>query len=111
VKHIGLLGLMVLAACNTPPLGFAGTTPQSVTIGQSTFDVRIKGDRAHALRTNRAEIIGFIIAPRLVHSADNQRPQKPRTCGCRTVCANGDSILPTEPWHRVTRRMGCTRAL
>ena len=91
MKHIGLLGLMVLAACNTPPLGFAGTTPQSVTIGQSTFDVRIKGDRAHALRTNRE------FAPNISFVAKRASAAIMQVSGCNIVPATmvGDPIFIT----------------
>ena len=52
----------LLGGCNTPPIGFPGTTPTRIAIDQSEFDVRIKGDRAHALRLNRefAPNIGFV---------------------------------------------------
>ena len=41
-----------LAACNTPSIGFRGIDPATVTVEGSTFDVRVKGTVAEAIRTN-----------------------------------------------------------
>lgn len=41
-----------LAACNTPSIGFRGIDPATVTVEGSTFDVRVKGAVAEAIRTN-----------------------------------------------------------
>lgn len=59
---IVMRSVALLGGCNTPPIGFAGTTPTRITIDQSELDVRIKGDRAHALWLNRefAPNIGFV---------------------------------------------------
>jgi len=91
VKYIGLLGIAVLAGCNTPPLGFAGSTPERVTVGQSTFDVRIKEDRAHALRINRE------FAPNIAFVAGRASKAIAQVSGCTVVPGSlvGDPIFIT----------------
>jgi hypothetical protein len=42
----------VLAACNTPSIGFRGIDPVTLTVEGSTFDVRMNGTVAEAIRTN-----------------------------------------------------------
>ena len=41
-----------LVACNMPLIGFRGFDPATVTVEGSTFDVRVKGTAAEAIRTN-----------------------------------------------------------
>lgn len=41
------------AACDSPSMAFSGVPAQSITIGPSTFSVRVKGDRAEAVRVSR----------------------------------------------------------
>ena len=44
--------LTTLAACNTPSREFEGLVAQRVTIDGSTFDVRVRGELAEAIRLN-----------------------------------------------------------
>ena len=46
------LALILLAACNTPGPGFRGVPATRITVEGSTFDVRIKDNRAEAIRVN-----------------------------------------------------------
>jgi len=41
-----------LAACNTPSPAFKGVPAQTVTVGQSVFEVRQSGAQVELLRTN-----------------------------------------------------------
>jgi len=43
----------LLFGCDSPSLAFQGTPAQQITVGPTTFSVRIKGDRAEAMRTSR----------------------------------------------------------
>jgi len=47
-----LISVLLLAACNTPGPHFRGLPATTVTIDGSTFDVRVNGRLAEALRTN-----------------------------------------------------------
>lgn len=47
-----LMLVCLVAGCNTPAPAFRDVPARRVTIGPSTFDVRVKGDRAYAIRTN-----------------------------------------------------------
>ena len=74
-----LICLLFLSACNTAPLGFAGVEATRVVVGQSTFDVRVKGTRAHALRVNME------FAPNLAAVAPRAREAIEQASGCRMV--------------------------
>ena len=53
MRHVSLtIFCTALAACNTPSIGFRGIDPATVTVEGSTFDVRVKGTVAEAIRTN-----------------------------------------------------------
>lgn len=86
-----LIGVTFLAACNTPPLGFAGVDPVRVDIEQSSFDVRVKDGRAHALRVNAefAPNINFV-GPRAARAIEE-------ASGCNVVQGSmaGDAIFFT----------------
>lgn len=47
-----ILSAGLLAACDTPGPDYRGVAAQRVTVGKSTFDVRIDGDTAQAIRLN-----------------------------------------------------------
>lgn len=49
-----LLLLVGLAACNTAGPHFRGLPATTVTVDGSTFDVRVRGELAEAIRTNAA---------------------------------------------------------
>lgn len=47
------LGVLVfLAACSSSPVGFMSVQKQVIKVEGSTFEIRIKGDKAEAIRTN-----------------------------------------------------------
>ncbi|MEO9895806.1 MAG: hypothetical protein ABJ178_14175 [Marinomonas sp.] len=43
---------VLLAACDTPGPHFRGIAPHRVTVDGSTFDIRVRGKLAEAIRTN-----------------------------------------------------------
>ncbi len=78
------LVFLVSAACDTPHPRFAGVDPVRITMGQSTFDVRVKGGEAEAIRLNaewapRPEAV----APRAVAAIE-------RVSGCTVRRLDGD---------------------
>lgn len=44
--------LCLLAACNTPTQRFSAQPVKTIQVGKSTFDVRVLGSEAQAIRTN-----------------------------------------------------------
>jgi hypothetical protein len=47
-----LLTALALAGCNTPSMVFRGIAPTKISVDGSTFEVRVKGLLAQAIRTN-----------------------------------------------------------
>lgn len=45
--------VLILAGCDSPSLAFQDVPARSVTIEDSTFSVRVKDDRAEAMRVSR----------------------------------------------------------
>lgn len=86
-----LIAIVLLTGCNTPPLGFAGVDATRISVGQSTFDVRIKGTRAHALRVNME------FAPNLAAVAPRARAAMEQVSGCTLVPGSlmGDQVSIT----------------
>ncbi|WP_322891965.1 MULTISPECIES: hypothetical protein [unclassified Yoonia] len=57
--------ILLLAACNSGTAGFMGVPAQTVTVAQSTFDVRRKDDLVEVVRTNREAVFSLTaIIPR-----------------------------------------------
>jgi hypothetical protein len=52
IRQGALMLILLLGACNTGSPGFMGVTPETVTVGPSTFDVRRKDDVVEVVRTN-----------------------------------------------------------
>lgn len=82
-----LLALSTLVACNTPTLPFRGIAPVRVTIDGSTFDVRVRGDLAEAIRVNAQ------YAPRLGPIEDRAARAMAQVSGCRVKRVTGDQAL------------------
>ncbi|WP_157937655.1 hypothetical protein [Oceaniglobus roseus] len=45
--------LALLAGCDSPSVAFSGVPAQRITVGPSTFSVRVRGERAESLRVSR----------------------------------------------------------
>lgn len=76
--------LVFLAACDTAHPRFWGVEPVRITVGKSTFAVRVKGNEAEAIRLNtewapRMEAV----APRAVMAIE-------KVSGCKVVRLDGD---------------------
>lgn len=82
-----LLCLGLLAACNTPGPGFRGVPATQVTVDGSVFDVRVRGNTAEAIRTNRQ------YAPRPGPIETRARLAISQVSGCRVSRLKGDAAV------------------
>lgn len=76
-----------LMGCDTPSPGFIGIEAQRITVGESTFDVRVKDNRAEALRLNSEW------APRLAAVEPRARAAIEKVSGCKVVRVRGDQAM------------------
>jgi len=78
---------LLLTACNTPSPGFYGVEPVRMHLGGSTFDIRVKGRRAEAIRLNMEW------APRLASVGDKAVLAIEKVSGCEVARLKGDAAL------------------
>ena len=90
--------LMALVACDTPSPAFRGIDPVRITLGDSTFDVRVNGTQAEAIRLNAQW------APRLSTVAPFGVAAIEKVSGCRVRKLYGDQAL-------MTARLDCGQPL
>ena len=83
------LSLILLAACNTPGPPFRGIPATTVTIEGSTFDVRVKGRLASAIRTNTQ------YAPRFGPIQSRAGRAMELVSGCKVKEVRGDQAVAT----------------
>ena len=83
--------LLLLAACNTPSPGFYGGEPVRMHLGGSTFDIRVKGRRAEAIRLNMEW------APRLSSVGEKAVLAIEKVSGCEVARLKGDAALVEQP--------------
>jgi len=79
--------LLLLTACNTPSPGFYGVEPVRMHLGGSTFDIRVKGRRAEAIRLNMEW------APRLSSVGEKAVLAIEKVSGCEVTRLKGDAAL------------------
>ncbi len=82
-----LLLLTALTACNTPSPAFRGLPPTRVTVDGSTFDVRVREDRAEAIRINPE------YAPRFGPIRTRAAAAMAQVSGCDVKAVGGDQAL------------------
>ena len=88
VMRVGLSVLLCgLLACNTPSPYFQGLTAQRVTVEGSTFDVRVRGRLAEAIRVNPQ------YAPRLGPIEGRAAVAMQLVSGCEVSKVTGDQAL------------------
>ncbi|WP_299286625.1 hypothetical protein [uncultured Tateyamaria sp.] len=80
---------LCLAACNTPGPHFRGLPATTVTVDGSTFDVRVNGRLAEALRTNME------YAPRFGPIKARAAKAMEMVSGCPVKEVRGDQALAT----------------
>lgn len=81
--------LLLLAACNTSGPEFRGLAATQVTVAGSVFDVRVRGDRAEAIRVNAQ------YAPRIGPMHARAAFAIQRVSGCRVSRMSGDQAQAT----------------
>ena len=89
MRYVLLCLFFILAACNTAGPHFRGLEPVTVTVDGSTFDVRVRGELAEAIRTN-AEY-----APRFGPIRERAEPAMVMVSGCEVKEVRGDQAQAT----------------
>lgn len=89
MKIFILLFALVLASCNTAGPHFRGLEATTVTVDGSTFDVRVRGELAEAIRTN-AEY-----APRFGPIRERAGRAMALVSGCEVKEVRGDQAQAT----------------
>jgi len=84
-----ITALIMLTACNTPGLKFRGIEPQRISVGKSTFDVRVDGTHAEIIRLNPEW------SPRLAAVAPRMVAAIEAVSGCKVRRLDGDQALAT----------------
>ncbi|SEQ12825.1 hypothetical protein [Thalassovita taeanensis] len=92
-----VLGLAGLVGCNTPGPAFQGAPVSQVALGGSVFDVRVKGNRAQAIRVNRQ------YAPRVGPIGVRAGLAIELVSGCKVRRLDGDQAV-------LVARLSCGRA-
>ncbi|HEY9040210.1 MAG TPA: hypothetical protein VIN05_14855 [Roseovarius sp.] len=98
IRYIVPVAMLLCSACDTPGPGFRGTEPTRITVGGATFDVRVVGTRAEAIRLNSQW------APNLDAVAPQGVAAIERASGCRVRQLEGDAAL-------MTARLDCGQPL
>ncbi len=83
------LCLILLSACNTAGPHFRGLPATTITVEGSTFDVRVNGRLAEAIRTN------IEYAPRFGPVRDRAGKAMEMVSGCTVKEVRGDQALAT----------------
>ena len=93
MKHVqfytSLVAFVFLAACNSAGAHFRGLPATTVTVDGSTFDVRVRGDLAEAIRTNRE------YAPRFGPIRERAGRAMALVSGCEVKEVRGDQAQAT----------------
>ncbi|MFC3613896.1 hypothetical protein ACFORG_09020 [Lutimaribacter marinistellae] len=87
IRSLILLAFALLAACNTPSPHFSGIAATRVSVEGSTFDIRLRGNLAEAIRlTPEADARFAVIAPRAGRAMA-------QVSGCNILKVMGDSAV------------------
>lgn len=86
---IAILAFCVLAACDTAGPHFRGLPATTVTVDGSTFDVRVRGELAEAIRTNSE------YAPRFGPIQVRAGQAMAMVSGCEVTQVRGDQAQAT----------------
>ncbi len=89
MKYFALCFLIILTSCNTAGPHFRGLEPVTVTVDGSTFDVRVRGELAEAIRTNSE------YAPRFGPIRDRASRAMAMVSGCEVKEVRGDQAQAT----------------
>ena len=87
MRWVFLSCFVALGACNTPGPGYRGVAPVRVEVGGSTFDIRVKGRRAQAMRINMEWAMRLAsVGPRAIWAIE-------AVSGCKVDRLTGDQAL------------------
>jgi hypothetical protein len=89
MKGVSVLVLILLAACNAPGPHFRDLPATRVSVADSVFDVRVRGELAEALRINPQ------YAPRLGVIRNRAAHAMAAVSGCRVKEVRGDQAMAT----------------
>jgi hypothetical protein len=89
MKYSLLIFLLLLVACNTAGPHFRGLPATTITVDGSTFDVRVRGELAEAIRTNGE------FAPRFGPIRDRAGRAMAQVSGCEVRAVRGDQAQAT----------------
>ena len=89
MRKLWITALIALAACNTPGLKFRGIAPTRISVGKSTFDVRVDGNYAEIIRLNPEW------SPRLAAVAPRMVAAIEKVSGCKVRKLDGDQAMAT----------------
>ena len=78
---------LLMLGCDSPSLAFRGVEAQTISVGSSTFSVRVLGDRAEAIRINRAKL------PSAVQVQQEGGQAIAIVSGCRIKKLTGDQAI------------------
>ncbi len=87
--YTSLVAFAFLAACNSAGSHFRGLPATTVTVDGSTFDVRVRGDLAEAIRTNSE------YAPRFGPIRERAERAMALVSGCEVKDVRGDQAQAT----------------
>jgi len=87
MRWIVIVLMALLAACSHPSPAFYGVAPVRFRVGQSTFDVRIVGRHAQAIRLSREW------APRMITVAPRAATAIAAASGCAVPRLWGDQAM------------------
>lgn len=82
-----LLSMVAITACNSPGRPFRGAVATRIAIGESVFDVRVRGNLAEAIRINTR------YAPRLGPILDEAAVAMTYASGCDVTGVLGDQAV------------------
>ena len=93
---LGFVGLLALASCDSPHPALMGVESQTIEVQGSTFQIRIREDRAEAIRTN------FERLPKI----GNTFPKAAVAMGIASGCSVVPSSMKGDP-ALMTARLNC----
>ena len=87
MRYLFILALLLIAACDSPSLSMRNVPAQRVEIGDLAFQVRVKGDRAEAIRVSQ----NLFPKRRDVFEAATMAVERASACSVRSL--DGDQAI------------------
>jgi hypothetical protein len=86
MRYILILAVLLMG-CDTASPAFRGVEAQRITVGQSTFDIRVRENRAEVIRINSEW------APRMAAVEPRARAAIAKVSGCEVKRLRGDQAM------------------